>query len=76
MATTRAAKSSWGAWNKIIDKAFVGNKRIKAGKPRIILSTAGVPDCAAKVGTLCWDSTNSNAYICTVAAGTWVKINA
>ena len=34
------------------------------------------PDYAAKVGTLCWDVTNSNAYICTVAAGTWVKLNA
>jgi len=34
------------------------------------------PDYAAKVGTLCWDVTNSNAYICKDAAGTWVKLNA
>jgi len=30
----------------------------------------------APVGTLCWDVTNSNGYICTVANTTWVKINA
>ena len=75
MATTRSLGSGWGIWKKIVMKAFSGNKRIHAGKPRIIISAAA-PDCAAKVGTLCWDKTNSDAYICTVATGTWVKINA
>ena len=63
------------AWDKILKKAFPGNSRIKGGKPRVVVNQ-GVPSFAAKVGTLCWDVTNSNAYICTVAAGTWVKINA
>lgn len=63
------------AWNEIVQKAFVGNKGVKIGNPNCVVS-AGVPDEAAKVGTLCWDSTNSDAYICTVASGTWVKINA
>lgn len=73
MATTRV---STDAWTSIVNKAFAGNKRIKTGKPRVITSLLGVPDCAATVGTLCWDEANSNAYICTVATGTWVKINA
>lgn len=67
------------AWNAILMTAFKGNQRIKAGKPRVIVSANAVPDFAAKVGTLCWNSTGANAgdaYICTVAAGTWVKINA
>lgn len=63
------------AWATIIDKAFTGNKGIKHGRPNIIIN-AGVPSSAAPVGTLCWDVTNSDAYICTVATGTWVKINA
>lgn len=63
------------AWDKIIDKAFPGNQRIKAGKPRVVVNE-GAPTFPAKVGTLCWDVTNGNAYICTVSTGTWVKINA
>jgi len=65
------------AWHAIILKAFPGNQRIKAGKPRIIIKQdTGAPAVAAKVGTLCWVVADSNAYICTVAGGTWVKINA
>jgi hypothetical protein len=64
-----------GCWAKIQKKAFPGNGRIGAGKPRVVGSDAA-PDFAEKVGTLCWDVTNSNAYICSVAAGTWIKINA
>lgn len=63
------------AWEQIVKKAFSGNKSIKHGNPDTVIS-AGVPNAAAKVGTLCWDKTNSDSYICTVAAGTWVKINA
>jgi len=75
MATTRKATYGPGTWGVIVKKAFPGNSRIKTGRPEIIVSTAA-PDCAAKVGTLCWDASNENAYICTVASGTWVKINA
>jgi hypothetical protein len=74
MATIRTTHSP-GTWGQIVKKAFPGNSRIKAGRPELFVSTAA-PDCAAKVGTLCWDEGNSNAYICTVATGTWVKINA
>lgn len=63
------------AWKEVVNKAFSGNQKIKIGQPVVQIS-AGVPDHAATIGTLCWDSTNSDAYICTVAAGTWVKINA
>jgi len=73
MATAETSKKS--VWKVIVDKAFKGNAGIKIGRPDCLIS-AGVPNTAAKVGSLCWDSTNSNAYICTVAAGTWVKINA
>jgi hypothetical protein len=73
MATVRSQGPL--VWGAIVAKAFRGNRRITAGKPRTIVSAAA-PDCAAKVGVLCWDKTNSNAYICTVASGTWVKINA
>ena len=64
-----------GVWQTIAQKAFSGNQRIMRGKPRCTAST-GVPVHAAKVGTLNWDVTNSDAYICTVATGTWVKLNA
>lgn len=63
------------AWKKVVEKAFIGNRKIAIGNPNVVIA-AGVPNVAAKVGTLCWDKTNSDAYICTVAAGTWVKINA
>lgn len=63
------------SWQAILKKAFTGNQRIKSGKPRITVTTAA-PTHAAKVGTLNWDKTNGNAYICTVASGTWVQINA
>jgi len=57
-------------------KAFAG-KRGSLGNVDIInKKTTGAPSSAAKVGTLCWNSYDGNAYICTVAAGTWVKINA
>jgi hypothetical protein len=74
MATVRS-EGPIGPWEQIVKKAFVGNQRIKAGRPRVIIS-ADVPDCPAKVGTLCWDKTHKDAYICTVASGTWVEINA
>lgn len=73
-----------------LDDASVGVRRriLKAISPKAkygkligkkVVMKAGIPSGAgdaAPVGTICWDSTNSNAYICTVATGTWVKINA
>ena len=63
-------------FGSIVKKAFMGNQRIKTGRPRcIVKTTTGAPSSAAKVGTLLWNSFDLDAYICTVAAGTWVKIN-
>ena len=73
MATVHGV-AGLGVRQAIQRKAFPGNKRA-LGHPHIVKST-GAPTSAAKVGTLCWDVTNSEAYICTVASGTWVKINA
>ena len=67
--------STPGIWQAICKKAFVGNGAMMHGSPACTMST-GAPNHAAPVGTLDWDVTNSNAYICTVASGTWVKINA
>jgi len=69
------AISTANAWRNIVRKAFSGNQKIRTGRPKVVVK-AGVPTEAAPVGALCWDTTNGNAYICTVATGTWVKINA
>ena len=66
---------SAGVWRAIVNKAFQFNKGIMHGNPNIIVS-AGVPNTNEALGTLCWDVTNSDAYIATDGAGTWVKINA
>jgi hypothetical protein len=66
-------------WQAIVNKAFVGNKRIKTGAPHVVACNAAANSTiipVSKVGDLAWDSTNSNAYICTVANTTWVQINA
>lgn len=42
----------------------------------ILKTTTGAPASANKVGALCWNSFDGDAYICTVVTGTWVKINA
>ena len=56
--------------------SFAGNRGIQRGKPNCMVA-AGVPSSiTAPVGTLCWDVTNSDGYICTVASTTWVKLNA
>lgn len=62
------------AWSNVIAKAFTGNQKIAKGHPDVQMSD-GVPTAHAKVGTLCWDYTNEDAYISTDKAGTWVKIN-
>lgn len=67
----------YGVWQTICKKAFKHNQGIMRGVPNIIVkTTTGAPSTANKVGTLCWNSYDLDAYICTVAAGTWVKINA
>ena len=68
-------KTGFGVWQTIAQKAFRGNQRIMRGKPHCTVST-GAPTHSTKIGTLNWDITNSDAYIATDAAGTWVKINA
>lgn len=68
--------SSGTAWGAILNKAFTNNKNIRTGRPTVIVTDGTPAGTAAKVGVLAWDKTNSNAYICTVASGTWVKINA
>ena len=57
-------------------KAFAGRRGAIGNALVIKKATTGAPSSAAKVGTLCWNSYDSDAYICTVAAGTWVKVNA
>ncbi len=66
--------SSWGA---IVNKAFQFNQGILRGKPNVITSTATPnADKTATIGTLCWDVTNSNAYINTDGSTAWTQINA
>ena len=73
-----ARLTSGTSWGAIVNKAFPGNKRIKTGAPKIIVGNAapGTGAIAAPVGTLYYDATNANAYICTVSTGTYVQINA
>lgn len=76
MATTYATNPSPSqAWGALVKKAFQHNKGILHGNPNLIV-TDGVPDDSLPLGTLCWDVTNSDGYIATDGAGTWVKINA
>jgi hypothetical protein len=68
--------SSWGA---VVNKAFQFNQGILRGKPNVLTSTAtphGDAAFTAKLGTLCWDVSNGNAYINTNGATNWTKINA
>ena len=58
-------------------KAFAGKHGVLGTGAEVILkATTGAPSTANKVGVFCWNSFDGDAYICTVAAGTWVKINA
>lgn len=42
-----------------------------------VKATTGAPGARnGKVGTLCWNTYDGDAYICTVADTTWVKLNA
>lgn len=58
-------------------KAFSGRHGTLGRSAQCIKkTTTGAPTSAAPVGTFCWNSFDGDAYICTVATGTWVKINA
>lgn len=59
---------------KILDKAFLGRKRIFNNS--IEKLTTGAPASSVPIGTLCYNSYDDDCYIATDAAGTWVKINA
>lgn len=64
---------SWvGKVNKKICPS--GINKIK-GRGIRLKSTTGAPNTAAPVGTIVWNSFDGDAYICTVASGTYVKIN-
>lgn len=65
-----------GRWKALVEKSFHGNQGILRGKPNVMVSNGAPSSFNAPVGTLCWDVTNSDGYICTVANSTWVKINA
>lgn len=66
-------------WKKVFNK--VGKGRHLRPKRNIfqncrIKTTTGAPSDASPVGTLLYNSYDDDCYVCTVAAGTWVKINA
>lgn len=77
-----AKVTSGTAFRSIVLKAFKHNQRILTGRPHVIAANAApvANTDTAQVGTLWWHASGANdagdAYICTVAAGTWVKINA
>jgi hypothetical protein len=63
--------------SKIWKEAFKGNRRICAGRPNVLLkTTTGAIASAAPVGTLCYNTFDNQVHICTVATGTWVRIEA
>jgi hypothetical protein len=57
-------------------RSFIGNQGIMRGKPNVIVTNGAPSSITAPVGTLAWDVTGSDGYICTVASTTWVQINA
>ncbi len=65
-----------GRWKAIVNKSFAGNQGILHGNPNIIVTSGAPASITAPIGTLAWDVTNSDGYICTVASTTWVKLNA
>jgi len=73
---TQSGGSAWGA---IVNKCFPQNQRISTGRPEVIIKKdTGAPanSLGVKVGLLCWNSLDKDAYVCTVKSTTWVKINA
>ena len=74
MATEVVAGSGQQTLQKIYIKT--GMKSENNMKHRMFQSAGAPGGSAMAKGDLCWDYTNSDAYICTVAATTVVKINA
>lgn len=80
------AIESYYAWGKIVDIAFHGNRRIRAGRPKCLMISdpANNVPAACPVGTLLLDSSNAanlsnntaDVYICSVANTTLIKISA
>jgi hypothetical protein len=64
-----------GKWKAIVHKAFSGNQGILRGKPNVLVSGGAPASFTAPIGTLCWDVTNSDAYMYLSTSG-WTKINA
>jgi hypothetical protein len=63
-------------WLALVKKSFQFNKGILHGNPNVLVSSGAPASFNAPVGTLCWDVTGGDGYICTVVNSTWVKINA
>lgn len=64
------------ALRSVNKKAFPHGQNRIVGRDIRIKTTTGAPTDAAKVGTIVWNSFDGDAYICTVATGTYAKINA
>ena len=62
-------------YRNIVEK-ITGDRRADLRRNVMLKTTTGAPSDAAPVGTLLWNSYDLDAYICTVASGTWVKLNA
>ena len=74
MATEVVAGSGQQALQKIYVKTEMKSEN---NMIRRMFQSAGAPGgTAMAVGDLCWDYTNEDAYICTVAGTTVVKLNA
>lgn len=65
-----------GAFKKMFSsKGFIGNKRIKTGRPRFLVkSDTGAPAVASPIGTLCYVVADLDTYRNTDGSTTWVKI--
>jgi len=65
--------------NKINAKMCPGGQNKIIGRMIVKKATTGAPSGASwafPVGTFCYNTYDGDGYICTVATGTWVKINA
>ena len=73
-----ARLTSGTAMGAILNQAFPGTKRIRTGRPKVIVANAAPVNStdAAPIGTFWHDADNDNTYINTANVGTWVKINA
>jgi len=67
-----------GLKRAIENKIFAGRLRALGNVNIIVKTNENALTSAAPVGTLCYYTYGdaNDTYICTVASGTWVKINA